>query len=63
MKLKTTSLEMFLSRYNGTQDLVSQRRSIEGNNSNNNLELMVIEKKSMVKVDAIEIDQFSPLML
>ena len=63
MKLKTTSLEMFLSRYNRTQDLVSQRRSIEGNNSNNNLELMVIEKKSMVKVDANEIDQFSPLML
>ena len=63
MKLKTTSLEMFLSRYNGTQDLVFQRRSIEGNNSNNNLELMVIEKKSMVKVDANEIDQFSPLML
>ena len=46
---------MFLSGYNRAQDRLSGRRSIEENNRKNNVELVVLESKSTVKVN--ETDQ------
>ena len=42
---------MFLSGYNRDRDRLSRRRSIEGNNRKNNVELVVLESKLTVKVN------------